>query len=372
MARLLEKQYARLLDGAQLGDLPDTPTLHILATSMTTGGLVDFGRSGVSFSLADGNVSTYPVSSLPLARAVAASAAFPPLVRPVPIDRADLHAKEVEFPYSQFLTDGGVYDNLGTHRMLQVLSDCPSETVLMVSDASSGFDLRISKRKWGIFARNVRASDILMGRVAELEAHAIESQEHPIVRVSIHDVVRQAGMDVGDYEVQDVDIQRACRFLRTDLDRFTLEEIVALTRHGYEAALAGVIGILTTEPDSELIRDPCPAGWPYYLEFIQQVRLLGSVVENLVRTEQILDVEIPAAGRRIFGTPMTEEQRAAVDEEQKARGGAAIERRAIVERLEAGSHRHIRIWDSSDPASWMLAVVFLVVVAIAAFTIVLT
>lgn len=376
---MLERQYAALFGGAQLADLSATgPELHMLATSMSTGELVDFSSSGVSVcpagSATVASARTYPASSLPLATAVAASSAFPPLFRPVQITREDLHARESEFPHTQYLTDGGVFDNLGTHRIIQLLEgDGAEPIVLLLSDASSGFDWKLQQRRWGVITRNVRASDILMGRVADLEAQAVTASTQPILRASIHDLVRDSDVRLKvEYRPQDVDLQRACRFLRTDLDAFSLEEISALVRHGYETTLAAMQNVVSPPSDENTITDPCPVGWPFHIDLIQQARMLGRLVDSLVKTGNILDQDIPAAYRQIFGTPMTDEQRQALEQEKRDRAKAAAERRSLVERLERGSHRRTRLWNSADRASWALLLLVLAIVAAVLALIVLT
>lgn len=110
--RQLEAHYAELLDDAELGSLPeDAPDLHVLATSMVTGGVWSFSRAGVSFT-EDGSARRFPAPGFPLARAVAASSAFPPFFPPVQIKRAQFAARERELQRTEYLTDGGVFDNL--------------------------------------------------------------------------------------------------------------------------------------------------------------------------------------------------------------------------------------------------------------------
>jgi hypothetical protein len=212
-----------------------------------------------------------------------------------------------------------------------------------------------------------------MGRVADLEARAVADSTQPVLRASIHDVVRDSDVKFkAEYRPQDVDFQRACRFLRTDLDAFSLEEISALVRHGYETTLSAVQDAVSPPRDKTAITDPCPAGWPFHLDVIQQVRTIGRVVGGLGDVTEILDRDIPAAYRQVFGTPMTNQQRQAVEEEKQDRAKAAAERRSLVERLERGSRRHVRLWDSADRASWALLLLALALLAAVLSLIVLT
>jgi NTE family protein len=107
----------RLFGDATLQDLPDTPRFVINATSVQSGALWRFSKP----FMADWRVGLVKNPSVPLATAVGASSAFPPVLSPVRLDLtsfafepnsgADLQVA----PYIEeaILTDGGVYDNLG-------------------------------------------------------------------------------------------------------------------------------------------------------------------------------------------------------------------------------------------------------------------
>ena len=113
--------YAKLLFGnATLQDLPadgQGPRFVINASSVQTGALWRFSRP----YMADYRVGLIRNPTVPLAVAVAASSAFPPVLSPLTMevdpasfdvaDRGDLH--EPPFTTEVVLTDGGVYDNLG-------------------------------------------------------------------------------------------------------------------------------------------------------------------------------------------------------------------------------------------------------------------
>lgn len=116
------RAYARhLYDDATLQDLPDdaagAPRFVINATNVQTGAIWRFSKP----YMADWRVGRVNEPELPLAVAVAASSAFPPVLSPVrlrlargqvePTPGADLHRE----PWTRrvVLTDGGVYDNLG-------------------------------------------------------------------------------------------------------------------------------------------------------------------------------------------------------------------------------------------------------------------
>ncbi len=115
---------SHLFHGARLqaGILPfekgKTPRFLFYATSLQTGSNVRIERK----RLADYRIGEIPAPDLPVARVVAASSAFPPLLSPVQLDfdprawnqlpGAFLFDKD-DFKKRLLLTDGGVYDNMG-------------------------------------------------------------------------------------------------------------------------------------------------------------------------------------------------------------------------------------------------------------------
>jgi len=137
-------KYASILFGKKtLQDLPSDsigPRFVINATNVQSGVLMRFSKP----YLRDYRVGEVLNPTLPLARVVAASSAFPPILSPCEIDLAkyglqfqptsgqeDLHFE----PYLSklVLSDGGVYDNLGLETAWKRY-----ETVL-VSDAGGHF-----------------------------------------------------------------------------------------------------------------------------------------------------------------------------------------------------------------------------------------
>ena len=109
-----------LFHGSTLQDLPDEPRFVINATNVQSGVLMRFSKP----YMRDYRVGQIMKPRLPLARAVAASSAFPPVLSPCEIKVAD-YGMQFEPgtdgedlnspPYTTdlVLTDGGVYDNLG-------------------------------------------------------------------------------------------------------------------------------------------------------------------------------------------------------------------------------------------------------------------
>jgi NTE family protein len=100
-----------------LQDLPDSPRFVINATNLASGVLWRFSKP----YMADYRVGTIRLPSAALAEAVAASAAFPPVLSPFVLELEDQPWETVdgneltgpEYRERVVLADGGVYDNLG-------------------------------------------------------------------------------------------------------------------------------------------------------------------------------------------------------------------------------------------------------------------
>jgi predicted acylesterase/phospholipase RssA len=375
--RQLEARYASLLEDAELGSLPeDAPKLHLLATSMVTGGLCSFSRDG--FSVHDGqSLRMFPSAGFPLARAVAASSAFPPFFPPVPVGRSDVHARESDFPYTDYLTDGGVFDNLGVHALSRAVEDSGEFDLVVISDASAGFDWRLARRWRGIVSRTSRTTDILMRRVATLEEQKWGHQSANVA-VLIGNVVAECNLDSRTtwWKPQDTDTQALVKSIRTDLDQFSWIEMFSLIRHGYEVAmrtLADQRRDLLEESNWEA-DDPAPLGWPRRsIEDVQGFRLARRVVgvvtdmttaqEDLMRKAQQevarLGISYTSA-EELVRERQLEESRSTEEREQRE------ELHALREAVRAGGTRRLGVWNSGDWASW----VFLLIVVFVASVIV--
>jgi NTE family protein len=115
--RVADAYDAHLFNGATLQDLPDAPRFVINATNVQSGAIWRFMKP----YMRDYRVGEVKNPNVSLAQAVAASSAFPPVLSPfemrldanafTPHSGHDLQRKP--FTTHVFLTDGGVYDNLG-------------------------------------------------------------------------------------------------------------------------------------------------------------------------------------------------------------------------------------------------------------------
>ena len=233
---LLEYHYEKFLYGdTSLFELPESPQLHILATNLSEGCLCSFNRSGLwimrrqpDHSFAIDRVHT-GLATVPMA--VTASSAFPGFFPPLELTSADVGAGRGEFG-RQAYTDGGVFDNLGV-RMFRFLEgslkaeQCALDGVL-VSDVGKSIENQSNQRAGGLVRTAVRASEILMDRVWQLENDTFaDTPGFMFARVT--DIVEPHQ----DPTALHPEIQRQVPNIRTDLDRFSDLEISSLVRHGY-------------------------------------------------------------------------------------------------------------------------------------------
>lgn len=325
--RFIENYFKRVggLD-IELGNLPDSPAFSFLATSMKTGKAVSFSRDGYH----DGQ-HLLRCPDWPLARAVAASSAFPPVFLPIPIAQKDLSGSDGHDRGVEYLTDGGVYDNLGLSRLASDELERSDEkwfSVVLVSDASAPFGSSLNDKFRLMTTRALRTTDILMKRVAELEAAANTSEYEPdddrprpyLVHAEIDTVVSPNDecclqLDNGRFKVQDEAVQKHLAKIRTDLDEFSTLEIAALMRHGYEVALNS----------------------------LTQAKLVPS---NFVPEDPWRDMSQPVDDSSKDVSPLPSRTDEPKTEEPKTE--------ELRKKMEHASRRRLRLFKGSDWTSWLL------------------
>jgi hypothetical protein len=171
-------------------------------------------------------------TTIALSYAVAASSAFPPLFPPIEVNHKTLITDVERFHPPQYLTDGGVYDNLGIDALLRLQDEYSDCDLLLTSDAEGNFDWSVDRPYRFIVGRNIRASDLLMHRVSQLQYRQLGTGAHEPLKIHL-------GMPVvhkTDPKVTDPASQRALKRIRTDLDAFSAKEISSLVYHRYAVA----------------------------------------------------------------------------------------------------------------------------------------
>ncbi|MBR1033407.1 patatin-like phospholipase family protein [Bradyrhizobium liaoningense] len=219
----LEAEYRALFDKATVSFLrvEGGPEFFVLGTTLLTGGVCVFSSGGYS----RGNAAPYGGQELPLAKAVAASSAFPPLFPPARILAHDVGAELTDFNgrSEDLVTDGGVFDNLG-YDMVH-----GKQCAVIICDASARFDLPPDRWLWGIISRTSRATDILMKRVGDKTLQSIENADN-VTCIQIGKRDAKGG-------VLTLEAEASVARIRTDLDRFNAFETSALILNGFRNAL---------------------------------------------------------------------------------------------------------------------------------------
>ena len=186
-----------LFNGATLQDLPDAPRFVINATNVQSGALWRFMKP----YMRDYRVGEVKTPKIPLAQAVAASSAFPPVLSPfemrldasafTPDSGHDLQRKP--FTTRVFLTDGGVYDNLGLETAWKRY-----QTVL-VSDG--GGKLQPEERPKSDWARHsYRVLDLIDNQVRSLRKRQVIDSYKSGARKGAYWGIRT---DIADYQLPD-------------------------------------------------------------------------------------------------------------------------------------------------------------------------
>ena len=232
---LLEYHYEKFLFGDRsLFELPEAPQLHILATNLSEGRLCSFNREGLWMIRREPDhgfrIERVSASLATVSMAVAASSAFPGFFPPMLLTEDDVGATSGTFGRQAF-TDGGVFDNLGV-RMFRFLASTAKEERpwdgVIVSDTGKPFEVQSSAQEVGVVRTAMRASDILMDRVWQLESETFrDTPGFAFARIT--DVVEAKE----DPTALHPEVQRQMSSIRTDLDRFSPLEITSLVRHGY-------------------------------------------------------------------------------------------------------------------------------------------
>ena len=238
-----------LFQGATLGQLPPEQQLRVAlnATNLRNGKRFRFSRSSVGDY--HGGYTRTGVAGIPVAAAVAASAAFPGLFGPLRL--------EVQGPFKRwsfgpspilqdapdvpggcvFLMDGGIYDNIG----LQAASQRCGQIIAVDAGQPLDVDFPASGGPSSLF----RAIDVMMSQIvsrptSEFVRSLIKKERQGVFIRSartadeIATVASESSSALTPGSYQGLDKTTAIRLsqLRTDLDGFSGLEIELLRYHG--------------------------------------------------------------------------------------------------------------------------------------------
>lgn len=251
-----------LYEGRSCADLPQTPYTILNATSLLSVRAWRFTRDGFGDSRIGYSTWREGVAA-PVGQAVAASAAFPPVFSPARLDARQYtfsgtmyRDRAVAVPRTIAVTDGGVYENLGTEVLTKPTPlpggvELGPPEFLLVSDggypARYEFDLR-----WipglASLALLRRVNTIALEQVSALRRRILvrmfeEQRPHGLLVAlgSRLDRIPTGGGDryrtlVGASTCPPSDVVERLQRVRTHLNRFSREEADALMYYGYVLA----------------------------------------------------------------------------------------------------------------------------------------
>jgi NTE family protein len=246
-----------LFGGASLQEIADVPRFTFMATNLQTGSGWRFAKAYA----ADYRVGQIDRPALSLARVVAASSAFPPLLSPVGIKfekgtvrktaGADLHREP--FISKAVLCDGGVYDNLGLER---VWKRC--RTVLVSNAGKTVPEIGKPTGRWiGQFFRTLS----LIQQQAENSRRRIlfgmsNLGQRCVAYWSVDTPISSFGVLDAPHMPETAAAKAAC--MRTRLAPFTDGEIRLLLKAGYAGADASLRarGLALNQPLADFVRLP--------------------------------------------------------------------------------------------------------------------
>lgn len=170
----------------------------------------------------------------PVARAVAASSAFPPIFAPLRPRFDQNNASN-----HHLLTDGGVFDNSGVQYLCGIHKDnrqSDKAGLIILSDAGRAFTTELDREFGSIFTLGSRVTDAQGNRIAEFDSHVaaafFRNRKIPVMPCSIHHRIRKTQCPDNHSSL----VQERLGKIRTELDRFSDEEVFVLYRHGYLVA----------------------------------------------------------------------------------------------------------------------------------------
>lgn len=233
---LLEAGYRRILGGATLGDLPETPEFVFCATDMTFGVNWEFRRQRAGDWLA-GYLKSH--EGITLAHAVACSSAFPPFFGPVRVrwsaddfSRGKYRGPDRDRLLARIdLTDGGVYDNLATEPAFK-----PRFRRVLVSDAGAPFAFRADVG----FRRLLRYTQVVQAQSVSLRKRLYFTRRgnDPFAGAYWALVGEERDGPVGYKEAL---VREVIGRFRTDLDGLDDAEFEVLCNHGYGACANALV-----------------------------------------------------------------------------------------------------------------------------------
>jgi NTE family protein len=239
VSEAIEAKYHADLFQINLNQLPDSPRFVLNSTNLQTGRSFRFSKPYMGDYLI-GLIRNPMVS---LAKAVAASSAFPPFLSPVILDQPGqfeavpgaVFNSSPSFTQRIYLSDGGVYDNLGLETVWNRY-----KTVL-VSDAGAPFSAG-DKVETDWIKQTLRALDVATDQARALRKRSLVADFQQNVRTGTYWGINT---EIGNYQLADALSCRDARVkplarIRTRLNPFSDVEQEQLINWGYALCDAAI------------------------------------------------------------------------------------------------------------------------------------
>ncbi|WP_279311983.1 patatin-like phospholipase family protein [Acetobacter sp. AN02] len=247
LARLLETRWG--VKGS-VKDLPEVPKWHINTTCYETGKNWRFSKT----MMGDWKFGRHFTPDIPVAKAIAASAAVPYVIGALRLDlpeygwwRTDPATKEplekVCLPNPRVrLWDGGVYENMGLEALYKPSIGLEGCDFLICSDASGPLNAPQPVSALGTFFGKLNsprlfdiASDQIRALRSRMLVRSIARGEVKAVLLRMGTSMRQLGLDVKTIKGRLSDIQCASSLnYPTNLTRISEDNFDLISRHGAE------------------------------------------------------------------------------------------------------------------------------------------
>lgn len=218
----LAKTYDRdLFAGKTMSELTGGPRVYLNATNLATGNMFFFvAGDGKPTEMGEHELGVAPADNFPIAKAVAASSAFPPVFPPLRLEPADYPpADSVGYVT---LTDGGIYDNMGINPLLRERN---ALDYLIVSDGGKPFEIKIDPTTAGTIVLK-EGLDIMMEQIRGLQFDRIEHR----AKAKVGPVPLWFSIDSVLGQVHDGDATFASA-IKTNLKALKADEVEVLVRH---------------------------------------------------------------------------------------------------------------------------------------------
>lgn len=218
----LAKTYGRDLFGDRtLSALGSGPRTYLNATNLATGNMFFFVAGGGKHAeMGEHELGVVSAENFPIANAVAASSAFPPVFPPLRLD-ASQYAPAEAVGYVT-LTDGGIYDNMGVNPLLRERN---ALDYLIISDGGKPFAIKIDPTTSGAIVLR-EGLDIMMEQIRGLQFDRIEHR----AKAGVGPIPIWFSIDsiLGQVQAGDATFASA---IKTDLRALKADELAVLTRH---------------------------------------------------------------------------------------------------------------------------------------------